>query len=185
MGIKSTGAWEQDIADTGHLFSYYLARWIANYLPKDKKIIDLGCGKGTYLGYLYDRGFRDLQGVEGSQLNNFEFTEIIVKDLSEPFNIGKGNVLCLEVIEHIPNEFAEIVFDNICNHVDKGCKAIISCAIVGQGGDGHVNCQPNLWAISNMERRGFKLLCDDTQSARDVIENHCAYFKETLLIFGR
>lgn len=182
--IQPTGIWEQDIADNGHLFSYYLARWIAAYLPKDKPVFDLGCGKGTYCAYLYDRGFSNVKGVEGYPLNNFEWSDIIIQDLSQPFYLGKGNVICLEVIEHIPDEFSEVVFDNIAGHTGNGCKVILSCAVPGQGGDGHVNCRPNLWVIAQMEKRGFKLLTEDTQSARNIIENHCAYFRETILIFG-
>jgi len=185
MGIKNTGIWEQDIADTGHIFSYYLARWIAKYLPTEYIVYDFGCGLGTYCQYLTDRGFKKVVGAEGYPLNNFEYDKILIQDISKPFHFGRGNVMCLEVIEHIPLEFSEIVFDNICGHVLEGCKAIISCAVPEQGGDGHINCHPNEWVIEHMTKRGLKYLQQDTQSARNVIENHCAYFRETLLIFEK
>jgi 2-polyprenyl-3-methyl-5-hydroxy-6-metoxy-1,4-benzoquinol methylase len=188
MAIAPTGYWDQETANTGHIFSYYLARWIADYLNNYSIVVDLGCGKGTYLQYLNDRGFDHLQGVEGFKLNNFDFNKefIHIHDLSKPLNLRMtGNVICLEVIEHIPGEFEEVIFDNICRHVEHQGKAIISVAIPGQGGDGHVNCRTNLWAVEKMEARGFKLLTKDTLSARSVVEDYCAYFRETLLIFER
>lgn len=187
--IGQTGIWDQETANTGHMFCYHLAKWIGEYLPKNVHVTDLGCGKGTYLDYLNTIGFESLQGFEGSYLNNIDFDIIKIHDLSTPMNIQspwRGNVICLEVIEHIPSDFEDIVFDNICNNTANGCKVILSCAIPGQGGDGHVNCQNNLWVIKKMTDRGFKLLIDDSISARNSIcEERFNYFKETILIFER
>lgn len=184
MAISLTGIWDQETADTGHVFSYKLAKWIAEYLPKDVHVNDLGCGKGTYLTYLFDRGYRKIRGIEGCELNDFELEAIDVWDLSKPFQLeNKGNTICLEVIEHIPFELSKILFDNICSNTAKGCKIITSCAIPGQGGDGHVNCRSNLWVINEMQKRGYSLNIDDSIAARSVIENYCKWFRETILIF--
>lgn len=184
--IGQTGIWDQETANTGHMFCYHLAKWIGNYFHKGTHLNDLGCGKGTYLDYLETIGFQSLKGFEGTKLNNADFNEIEVHDLSKPFNIFRGNTICLEVIEHIPSEFEDIVFDNICNNTSDAGKVILSCAIPGQGGSGHVNCKNNLWVIDKMQDRGFKLLVKDSMSARaSICEERFNYFKETILIFER
>ena len=47
----------------------------------------------------------------------------------------------LEVAEHIPLENEEAYLDNCCKLCEIGC--ILSWALPGQGGLGHVNEQPN------------------------------------------
>lgn len=181
-----TGIWNQQEADTGHIFSYKLAKWIAGYFPKDEPVFDLGCGKGTYLSYLNDVGFSDLTGVEGTALSDFEHSNIKVKDLARPVNLGKqGNVICLEVAEHIPAQFEADVIDNMVRHIGEGQRLVMSWAIPGQDGHGHVNCRDNIWVVDQFYRRGLRLQLEETMQARAITENHCSWFKNTILVFRR
>lgn len=181
------GAWTQEEADGGeHIFSYRLAQWVAGFLPKEKPVIDLGCGKATYLRYLHDVGFEDLIGVEGFELNNFEFGNVHLGDLSEVIDMGKkGNVLCLEVAEHIPPESEKAIIENMTSHVARGCFLIMSWGIPGQEGLGHVNCVENSYAIEQITKRGLIFQMEETMQARAVIENHCSWFSNTIMIFKR
>jgi len=181
------GIWskEEALEPEQHLFSYRLAQFIAKKL-KDKryeKVFDMGCGLGSYVKYLQDVGFVLAQGVEGSDLKENSETQIKVQDLTEPFYLGVGNVICLEVAEHIPSQFTYQFIKNICNHVDKNCFLFLSWAVEGQEGHGHINCKNNDWVISAIEREGFKFQNELTKQARAVVESHLAYFKETILIF--
>ena len=102
-------------------------------------IIDIGCGNGAYTKHFLMNGF-DCMGFDGSPMTK-ELTKGLceVRDFSEPVYIGKfGLVLSLEVGEHIPAEFEQTFLDNL---VDNSIDLIImSRAVEGQGGTGHVNC---------------------------------------------
>lgn len=182
--ISETGIWSQQEANEAHIFSYNVARFIGRYFEPNKTVIDLGCGKGTYLGYLKSIGFVDLLGVEGIELNNFDFDDILILDLALPITINrKGNVICIEVFEHIPNEFETHFVDNILKCLDG--KLIISVATEGQEGTGHVNCRNNDYVIDLFEARGLKFNALDTIKIRTVPENFVSYLRNTLMIFER
>jgi hypothetical protein len=183
---SKTGYWNQEEADIELDFSPNLAEFISNYFDSDDPVTDLGCGKAQYLRHLYDKGFRKLLGIEGSDLNNFEYGNVLVHDLTTLLDVSdKGNVICLEVGEHIPSEYSDIVVENICNNTERGKIAFVSWAVPNQPGYHHVNCRSNAWVIENFVRKGFQLLDSDTKDARSVIEDAAWYFRNTILIFRK
>lgn len=189
---SETGIFTQDEANTGHLFSYRLAQYIANFLTGKTSIIDLGCGPGTYCRYFKDRGFLNVVGVEGLQLENFEYDKIQIFDLSKPFQLEwhpghelKTHVVCIEVGEHIPREFEKIFIENIKKHVEKNHYLFISWAHEGQQGYGHVNCRPDWYIKQEFEAAGFRFEKTITEEIRRVPEGHVAYLKENLFVFRK
>lgn len=181
---SSTGYWNSEESLTNHDFSYNLAKLIGEYLPKDETLFDFGCGPGVYLRYLHDIGFENLLGLEGEPVEYRHFDTILKQDLAIPFNLEQwGNVLCLEVGEHIPYEYMDIFLDNITEHCNN--KLILSWAIPSQGGFGHVNCLHNIEVIQEVEKRGFKLLVEDSIHARNIVEDRLSYFRNTILIFEK
>lgn len=183
--IGETGIWSQDEA-YAHDFSYGVARYIGKYFEKDKPVFDVGCGRGTYLQYLEDIGFEYLLGVDGNKLSGMDFDDIFVTDLTKPLPyIGRPScdVISLEVFEHIPKEYENVFVDNICNSCNG--KLVLSVAIEGQPGLGHVNCRNNDYVIDLFEKRGFKFQKERTEDIRKRVENHCDYFRNTLMIFER
>lgn len=179
-----TGYWNEEEAATGHDFSYRLAKFIGQYFDKDTPVNDFGCGKGEYLRYLHDIGFKSLCGYEGVVLPGRDFSDICQQDLTDPFVVkDKGHVICLEVGEHIPAEYFESLIGNITHNVKYGCKLFLSWAIPGQAGYGHVNCQHNIYIIDKLESLGFTLLLEDTLNARAAVEERFGYFRNTIMIF--
>ena len=63
-------------------------------------------------------------------------------------------VLSLEVGEHIPKACEHIFLDNIVRHARKG--VVLSWAIPGQSGQGHVNSQPVSYIREQLSVRGFR-----------------------------
>jgi hypothetical protein len=61
----------------------------------------------------------------------------MVEDLTKPFKTTKGNVICIEAFEHIPSQFEKQFVENIINACSG--KLVISVAVEGQPGIGHVN----------------------------------------------
>lgn len=172
--IKNTGAWDynNNPHDESVHFDIPLVKWIVNFL-KDRKInnlFDFGCSSGYYLKYISDNidGI-NLIGVEPniSDRNNNLFENILSHDLAIPFILGqKGSILCLEVLEHIPQQFESIAIDNIENHCDE--YLLMSWAIPGQGGYGHFNEKSFVDVLALFESRGFQLMEEETKEARSV-----------------
>lgn len=184
---RDTGAWNKDEVAGQHVFSLNLARWIGNFLPKEQPLVDMGCGFGDYLWLWWKMGFEKLTGVEGSDLGElFEYSKIVIHDLTEPIGMTeKGNVVALEVGEHIPEQFQEQFIENITFNVAPSCHLILSWGIPGQAGHGHVNNRPNEWVIKEIEKRGFTFMPRETISVRDCIEHNIGWFRNTLLIFQK
>jgi SAM-dependent methyltransferase len=195
MIISSTGFWDGKKAHlVGHRYSFPLVNWIIEYLKdqKDKQIYDFGCGIGQYLQKLNEAGFKKLTGFEGDIPINRAYNNILQQDLAKPFTLlEKGNCLWLEVAEHIPDQYIDIAINNISNACDN--KLIMSWAVRGQGGLGHVNCLNNDEAIEKIIRYGFVYLEEDTMSVRKNIDPNKAdmsngdlpWFANTTLIFKK
>lgn len=182
MEDPKNGIWSQWQADNYHQSSPRLATYLKSKLPIGKPVIDFGCGNGYYISELAKAGFKCI-GVEGFKLNNFLHDNIIITDISKPLTFGiKGSVISLEVGEHIPKEFEQNFLDNITSSCDDWL--VLSWALPGQPGIGHVNCQPKEYIISEMERRGFTYSEILTEDARKNIDDNCDWFRRTLLIFG-
>jgi tetratricopeptide (TPR) repeat protein len=183
-GVAPTGYWDKNLASKYHQHCDELSAWICAFLNSEKKVYDFGCGWGKYLADLEKAGFKDLEGYEGIVPDNKFFPNIKQQDLSQKFEVKeKGDVICLEVGEHIPAEYMDVFIDNICS-ASSG-KLIMSWAVRGQGGTGHVNCLNNDEVIPLIEKRGFKFLADKTQNARSCIKTSCDWFKKSLFVFER
>lgn len=184
--ISNTGFWSAANAHTHHVFSEPLSEWIAEYLKndKDKPTYDFGCGLGNYLHKLSTCGFTNLTGYEGDPAHKKVFANIRKQDLTLPFSVPTpGNCIFLEVAEHIPAEFEEAALTNVlaaCND-----KLIMSWAVRGQAGFGHVNCLDNHEVIAKMEGKGLTYLEQDSMASRQINLDNAPWFKHTILIFKK
>ncbi len=182
--MNETGIWSsEDALKNGYPKSYSLAsKLIDNIFRKNEFVFDFGCGDAFYIYHLKSNGY-NVVGFDG-YCNTHSLVPIVVKDLSEKFdNPIKGQVLSLEVGEHIPRKFEQTFIDNICTSCNS--RMVLSWAIPGQGGTGHVNCQPNDYIIDEVEKRGFKFNSDLTIFLRADIEMHVKYFENTLMVFDK
>lgn len=183
--INQTGFWSSENAHNHHVHSNELADFIAKILLEDKGkyVLDFGCGLGDYLKHLSDYTFENLIGFEGDPPAKKHFNNIITQDLTIPFNANiKGNVICLEVGEHIPAQYMYNLLDNIKTHLDG--YLIMSWAVRGQAGYGHVNCLDNNEIIDIITKyMNVQYLDDLSQQGRRIIGDNTPWFKNTLLIF--
>lgn len=182
--INKNGIWDLNEASKGHSHSWPLANAMKELLPPQQPVLDLGCGLGFYADYLWRRGYT-VQAFEGTP-NIGEiaiFRHIKQHDLTTTLpSDAKGNVICLEVGEHIPKEHEQAFIDNITN----ACTniLILSWALPNQGGRGHVNEQPAKYVIEQVEKRGFMILEKETNVLRANAEN-CWWFANTIHVFKR
>ena len=193
MIVTGRGFW---FDDTGEGMPYgwprSLAEWIAEYLSRDKTvpIYDFGCGPGNFLQVLSEAGFTRLTGYEGAPMavERRAYTRIVEQDISVPFTVPEpGHVLCLEVLEHVPEPLLPAALDNIARAVELGHHLIASWAVRGQTGVGHVSERDNYEAIAQIQARGLTLLEEATRQARsgDYGAQGCPWFNNTLLVFGK
>ncbi len=178
--------WSLDFAMAHHVHSPGLATALGNLLPKTTPVLDLGCGRGTYLSYLAEQGYQCL-GVEGTPgiRSIADFPDIVEADLSHPLEIAwpRTSIICLEVGEHLARESETQLLENIDRYCDSWL--VLSWAIPGQPGHGHNNCRTNTYVYDQMILRGYTFLPRETFLLRDAADDHTPWFKNTLFVFLR
>ncbi len=184
MKINDKGFWENPTKE-GHAHDSRLAGAILKILKARKidTLVDFGCGTGEYARFFKKHNLV-IEAYDGNP-----WTEQLsggigqVKDLSQQFNLLKqfGCVMSLEVGEHIPAEFEQAFLDNLVKHSLEGGLIILSWAIPGQDGDGHVNCQTNDYIMQQMQDRGFYL--DNTLTTQLRKAASLWWFKNSLMVF--
>lgn len=184
--IHETGYWNSNGVERWHYHSTNVNDWIISFLSdkKESQIYDFGCGMGDYLHNLHKNGFTNIVGFESDPPKLYNEFEIRKQNLATPFKLDKkGIIISLEVGEHIPQKYESIFLNNLYENCSD--YLIISWAVRGQGGYGHYNELNNDEIIPKIESLGFKLLNDETESARKVPEDNCWYFRNTLMIFKK
>lgn len=168
--------------DAGYFFDTVLAEELS-LLLSEKSICDFGCELGKYVGWLKKHGF-ECDGFDGNP-NTAELTGGMCRtlNLAEPVQLDKkyDSVICLEVGEHIPKKFEAVFLDNLTNHAKE--TIVLSWAIPGQEGDGHVNCRPNSYVIYQLWKRGFQYRPSQTILLR--ANCYIPWFKNTLMVFSK
>ena len=144
---------------------------------------DFGCGIGLYTEYLNARGCR-CRGFDGiPQIGQITGGLVEYLDLSRPQTLDEvfDWVLCLEVLEHIPRDFEAVALDTLHRHNRQG--VVISWAVPGQAGLGHVNCRPNEYVADWFVGHGYRHDLPTQQRLRQSAS--IAWLKNTLMVFRR
>jgi hypothetical protein len=182
--IQDNGSWNGAVEDK-HCFDEKLSKKILSIL-KEKSVrdcVDFGCGMGIYAKTLNDNHIK-CDCFDGNP-ETIQLTQGLCKtlDLSNEFNLGTKYdcVISLEVGEHIPKEYEEIFIQNITRHV--GQLLILSWAIPGQVGNGHVNLRSNDYIISTINKYGLKY--NQYLSQRLRKSSRLWWFKNTIMVFDK
>jgi hypothetical protein len=180
--ISESGGW---VGPNEHYLDEKLFSSIRSFIIKKsiKSCNDLGAGCQAK----YSKKIQDI----GIIVNAYDFNPEILKnkdisvnviDLTKHQTILKADLtVCLEVGEHIPEKYFSILLQNIVLSTNK--YILLSWAIIGQEGHGHVNCKSNFDIIYYLYRLGFKLNIDDTYSFRNHVS--LPWFKNTLFLFEK
>ena len=117
-------------------FADRLAQFIKHVL-RPHMVLDIGCGPGHFVYSMVDVGINaigiDIDERVASKQYLFRqdiFSTKFVADVA----------ICLEVAEHIDAVYADDLIDQISTMFTD--TLIFTAAVPGQGGVGHINCQP-------------------------------------------
>lgn len=185
MPISDTGFWVDVDLEHEHAFDPSLAATLTAVLREHgvRSMYDFGCGLGQYVKTFRAAGV-DAHGFDGNPLTS-TFESCSVADLTDPSFVRPpvDGVLCLEVGEHVPAEYESALLQTLDRHVRPGGLLLLSWAIPGQGGLGHVNCKTNEAVCEQIVRLGYTPREDLAQRLR--ADSTLGWFKNTLLAFTK
>jgi len=165
-----------------HKYDQGLFNPLLNFLKETNTIVDFGCGNADYAKFLIEKGNKSVDCFDGNP-HTPQMTQGLGKvlDLSKEFDLGKKYecVISLEVGEHIPPKFEQTYLDNLDRHCSQ-C-IIISWALPGQGGAGHVNEKDNSYVKNEFKKRGYKSWVEAENHFRN--SSTFGWFKNTIMIF--
>jgi len=155
-------------------------------LKTTNSILDVGCGTGTWLKVANDLGIMEILGIDGVEIAPEDLKispdRFIRYDLTSQINLNKhfDMLFCLEVAEHLPEEYAGNLIDTLTTHSDF---IVFSAAIPGQDGQNHLNEQwPNYWQELFL-RKGYY----PSEILRNIFWNNDKvewWYKQNMLIFA-
>lgn len=158
------------------------------YAPQS--VLDVGCATGLYLKPFLDKGIT-ASGVDYSKSAIADEVLQIPRQLIKTIDITKQAIgktadltLCIEVLEHIAADAAKAAVDHIAGTSDT---IFFSAAQPGQGGVGHINCQPKAYWESHFEASGFNRDAKDEDYFRIIMSAgyHMGWLINNLMVFKK
>lgn len=182
--INEKGFWESENSQ-GHIHDELLCKALIEFfkLNEINSVVDLGCGTAQYAKSIVNNNIKcdAYDGNPNTKILSNGFASVL--DLSNEFDLNKKYdcVLTLEVGEHIPEKYENIFLNNVIKHTNNFI--VLSWAVEGQGGDGHVNCKNNDYIINKMSNLGFT---HDLKSSI-ILRNNSKldWFKNTIMVFKK
>ncbi|MEM9499460.1 MAG: methyltransferase domain-containing protein [Pseudomonadota bacterium] len=122
-------------------------------------VVDLGCGRGVWLDEWKRAGADTILGVDGDYVNRATLAipehSFRADDLTRPLTLERRFDLAqsLEVGEHLPTEASDALVDSLTQASDR---VLFSAAVVGQGGEFHINEQPLTFWQAKFASRGYR-----------------------------
>ncbi len=161
---------------------------VLELFPGIHSAVDVGCGVGTWLAVLLEKGVGTVRGYDGPWVQANQL--VIPRDSFQNIDLGHPEgvrpdrrfdlAICLEVAEHLPPERAGDLVHSLCSLSDI---VLFSAAIPGQGGVHHVNEQwPAYWA-ARFAGLGYKAI--DTIRFRIWEDDEIPYwYRQNLVVYA-
>ena len=119
-------------------------------------VLDLGCGFGFLVEALRDRGV-EAWGIDISEYAIAQVREDVrpfcsVGSVTDPLGRDYDVIVCIEVLEHLPRDLADVAVENIAAHA----KTILFSSTPDDFREAtHLNVQPTEVWVELLARRGF------------------------------
>lgn len=145
---------------------------------KQESALDIGCGIGLQTARLKELGW----GISGAEHSPYAFDQMEPGIAVSPLDLTRQPspypahaldcVICTETGEHIPQEHAMTIVQNVADYAKKFI--IWSAAAPGQEWEGHINLQhPEYW-LTRFRILGWALDEDRTAKLRYLMQKHNA-----------
>jgi hypothetical protein len=199
--IQTSGGWlyDESVIATHHVaFDDGFGTALASFLGTSS-VYDIGAGVGQLQRLLKKKESPvDYAGFDGG--DNIEsmwgkttpvrgdpyhvVPEICWINAAAPVSLPKRDwVISIEVGEHIPQEYEAQFIDNLVGLCTDG--VIVSWAVPGQGGRGHINEISNDYLVAEMRNRGFKYDIAQTTVFRESVSGGDWWLKGSLMVYRR
>jgi glycosyltransferase involved in cell wall biosynthesis/SAM-dependent methyltransferase len=171
------------IADEERAPAERIAKWISSALPPGT-VLDIGCGPGTYVDALRTFGI-PARGVDVddrvSGKEHLKYQSLFDLDDTDK----SDTVICLEVAEHIDETQADQVAAQVARCVKK--MLIWTAAQPGQGGIGHINCQPREYWAEKLAAQGLVRNHElENKMLEFIVQGpHMGWFRNNVMLFER
>lgn len=158
------------------------AKIVMGLLGDFGSIVDIGCGAGewnnghpNYYGVDYKVNKRSLL-IPQERYFDYDLRSNDPFPLQRKFDL----CICLEVLEHVPEEYADKCVALLCSLSDT---VLFSAAIPGQGGTGHVNEQWQSWWAEKFAKNGFAAHIEQPNIRNnDLIE---CWYRQNIVLYQR
>jgi len=174
FSIGERGIWESKDVKTSHFFDRALAEELYKFFKSERvrEIADFGCGLGDYVSYFNKNGLK-ADGYDGNPFTTEINPDCKVIDLSKPLKsdhiVAKYCwIISFEVGEHIPEKYEDTFIENLHRNNKKGI--ILTWALEGIPGYGHVNCRSPEYIKDKFIKLGYTLDQENTNQLRKVCE---------------
>jgi glycosyltransferase involved in cell wall biosynthesis/2-polyprenyl-3-methyl-5-hydroxy-6-metoxy-1,4-benzoquinol methylase len=160
-----------------------LAKWISSGLPPGT-VLDIGCGPGIYVDALRTFGI-SARGIDvDARVYGKEHLRYQSLFDLEPDDVA-NTVICLEVAEHIEESQADQVVAKVVAAVKH--TLIWTAAQPGQGGIGHINCQPKSYWEEKITAAGLVRNVEKETAMLAFITAgpHMGWFRNNVMLFER
>ena len=165
-----------------------IARWMKDII-KPKKVLDIGCGPGSYVEELIAEGI-DAHGIDiDERVEGKDYlSKVSIFDNKRTADV----VTCYEVLEHIDPVFADQEVDALYNALEPGGTLIFTAAQPGQGGVGHINCRKKEYWFNKLTEKGLVYQQDLTGDIIQALttnrykhDTYMGWFVNNVMIFKK
>ena len=178
--VGQTGGWRLD-AGKPYLLDLGLARAIAAIAHR-RTLVELGAGLGCYSLTLAHCGVHVVAAIDGADdVNELSGGVVTRADLTKPTRSAADWVMSLETGEHIPSALEAVFLNNTADNAR--CGVVLSWAVPGQPGIGHVNTRPQAYVVAQMQSRGFEVDANHTQRLRRAAS--LWFLQRNVVVFAR
>lgn len=149
MKVTYSGTFYEEMEDPNRTSAEVIVPLVLRYANNPKSVVDVGCGRGIWLGAFERAGVTDILGIDGDYVEpkklHISPDAFRAADLTKPLSVDRrfDLAVCLEMAEHVPHEVSEQLVGGL---VSLAPVILFSAAIPLQGGSHHINEQwPAYW----------------------------------------
>ena len=159
-----------------------LALWIKTELDP-QTVLDVGCGPGHFVESLRSVNVNATGADIDERVKGKDYLQY--KSIFELDTEHADVTLCIEVAEHIEESKSDDIAKQLYKVTDK--TLIFTAAQPGQGGVGHINCQPKEYWMNKLTAAGFKYNQKRHEELLTYIKqgSYMGWFINNLLVFEK